>query len=513
VASGVTSSGNTKTLNLATGGAANSTTNINIGSNTGTVNLKLNHLTSAQAVFTDNNNQIISKTVTGQGSVVLANGAYITYPSIDSGSFTGQLSVQTAITSSNTTTGSLVVAGGAGIQGTLFANNIQGVSGFQLGTPNSSGSVKWFQDTGLDSWFGIYEPLNSLYFGISTRLPSPSGTSTLGGYYKGLGIGGSTNNTNQPIFGILNSGQSGNGLGSVAFTIYDTNKVLTYTNTLDDGSGNMIVAATTDTTNATSGALTVRGGVGIAKSLYVGGNTTVIGILNLTGNTTSNQSIATAATTGALNIYTGQTTGALDIGGNTTSSTGTITVGRSLGNQTINIGNGIAASGNTKTINIGTNGASGSVTNVNIGSATAGALNSLRVNGNMGINIAASNTYQLQVNGAFAATTKSFVIPHPTKPGKQLRYGSLEGPENGVYIRGTLKGNKIELPDYWTKLVNPDSITVDLTPIGKHQKLFVEDITDNIVIVGNGNMLNKEINCFYIVYAERNDVDKLEVEI
>jgi len=122
--------------------------------------------------------------------------------------------------------------------------------------------------------------------------------------------------------------------------------------------------------------------------------------------------------------------------------------------------------------------------------------------------------YKLEVNGAFAATTKSFVINHPTKPGMKLRYGSLEGPENGVYIRGRLKGsNTIELPDYWIGLVDKDSITVNLTPIGKHQKLYVDNIADNTIVVGNGNLLNKEINCFYTIFAERKDVEKLEVEI
>lgn len=120
------------------------------------------------------------------------------------------------------------------------------------------------------------------------------------------------------------------------------------------------------------------------------------------------------------------------------------------------------------------------------------------------------SVYALEVNGAFAATTKSFLIDHPTKPGMKLRYGSLEGPENGVYVRGRLKGNnKIELPDYWTGLVDEDSITVNLTPIGKHQDLYVEDIKDNNVIVGG----TKEINCFYTVWAERKDVEKLVVEI
>ena len=133
--------------------------------------------------------------------------------------------------------------------------------------------------------------------------------------------------------------------------------------------------------------------------------------------------------------------------------------------------------------------------------------------GNVGIG-ATSTTYKLQVVGSFAATTKSFVIPHPTKEGKQLRYGSLEGPENGVYVRGRLKDNDtIELPEYWTGLVDEDSITINLTPIGKHQKLYVESIKNNIVIIGNENLLNKSIDCFYIVFAERKDVEKLKVEI
>lgn len=118
----------------------------------------------------------------------------------------------------------------------------------------------------------------------------------------------------------------------------------------------------------------------------------------------------------------------------------------------------------------------------------------------------------LIVTGSLFATTKSFIIDHPTKPGKKLRYGSLEGPENGVYVRGRLKdGNVIELPDYWTKLVDPDSITVQLTPIGKYQKLYVEDVRDNKVYVASDSMFGS-INCFYYVLAERADVDKLEVE-
>lgn len=128
-------------------------------------------------------------------------------------------------------------------------------------------------------------------------------------------------------------------------------------------------------------------------------------------------------------------------------------------------------------------------------------------NGRFGIGI--TPLYNLHVNGSFAATTKSFVIDHPTKPFKKLRYGSLEGPENGVYIRGRLDNeDTIELPEYWTKLVDEDSITINITPIGKSQNLYVSDISHNKIIISG----SKNINCFYTVFAERSDVDKLEVE-
>ena len=117
------------------------------------------------------------------------------------------------------------------------------------------------------------------------------------------------------------------------------------------------------------------------------------------------------------------------------------------------------------------------------------------------------------IAGALNATTKSFIIDHPTKPGKLLKHGSLEGPEFGVYLRGPLTDtNMIVLPEYWTRLVDHSTITVNLTPVGSHQELYIEDIVDNVVFVKNNNLFNKTINCFYTVFGERMDVEKLEVE-
>jgi hypothetical protein len=80
-----------------------------------------------------------------------------------------------------------------------------------------------------------------------------------------------------------------------------------------------------------------------------------------------------------------------------------------------------------------------------------------------------------------------------------------------VYVRGRLKDNNvIELPEHWLGLVDADSITVDITPIGKHQVLYVDDIANNRVIIGTES--DQPVNCFYTVWGERKDVDKLVVE-
>lgn len=116
----------------------------------------------------------------------------------------------------------------------------------------------------------------------------------------------------------------------------------------------------------------------------------------------------------------------------------------------------------------------------------------------------------ITLSGNLSAATKSFLIPHPIQPNKKLQYACLEGPENGVYVRGRLtESNVIDLPDYWTALVHSDSITVQLTANGSQKNYFVKSIEENRIIVGSKS---KDIDCFYLVQAERKDVPKLTVE-
>ena len=108
-----------------------------------------------------------------------------------------------------------------------------------------------------------------------------------------------------------------------------------------------------------------------------------------------------------------------------------------------------------------------------------------------------------------AAQTKAFLIDHPTKSGMKLQYACLEGPENGVYVRGRGRGGVISLPDYWVALIDPQSITVQLTAFGYQQNLCVEKIEDNLIYISSDS---PDLDYFYIVYAERVDVEKLKVE-
>jgi hypothetical protein len=131
-------------------------------------------------------------------------------------------------------------------------------------------------------------------------------------------------------------------------------------------------------------------------------------------------------------------------------------------------------------------------------STTTGAL---RVTGGVGI------------QGALNATSKSFDISHPTKSGMRLRHGSLEGPEFGVYVRGRLTGvDLIELPDYWQGLVDETTITVTLTPVGAYQALYVKSTSITHVNISVDNKPQTDIDCYYTVWAERKDIDKIQVE-
>ena len=62
------------------------------------------------------------------------------------------------------------------------------------------------------------------------------------------------------------------------------------------------------------------------------------------------------------------------------------------------------------------------------------------------------------------------------------------------------------------ELVDEETITVSLTSVGKYQELYVKDFRNNEVMIGCKTPTRK-IYCHYVIYGERKDIDKLEVEL
>jgi hypothetical protein len=139
--------------------------------------------------------------------------------------------------------------------------------------------------------------------------------------------------------------------------------------------------------------------------------------------------------------------------------------------------------------------------------------------GNVGIGTA-TPTYKLQVNGSFAASTKSFRIDHPSKKDHSLEYGSLESPYHGVRLTGrdkVIKGvGVVSLPDYLKDLIHDDdTLNIQITNIKHGKTIYLEeiDLANNcfIVKVDKAKTL-ADLEFFWTLTGVRKDVDHLVVE-
>lgn len=277
----------------------------------------------------------------------------------------------------------------------------------------------------------------------------------------------------------------------------------------------LAVTSTTQSTTSNTGALIVTGGAAIGQTLSVGGRLNIFNGANFSGlrfgGSTNIEyllpptapsgvgaSYLSASTSGVMAWVAAPTGGSATPGGSNKqiqyNSSNTFAGASGFEYTTGGIANTVSifsASGTGYTAGLWIHAIDGSTTRVGIGLSNP--------------------AFELEINGEISATNKSFVIDHPTKSGMKLRYGSLEGPENGVYVRGELKGtNIIRVPDHWVGLVHPDSYTVHLTPIGRFSHLYVEKIENYNVFIADSMMC--PIHCYYSVWAERKDIPKLVTE-
>jgi hypothetical protein len=278
-------------------------------------------------------------------------------------------------------------------------------------------------------------------------------------------------------------------------------------------SGVLLVGDATNSTSLITGAVRLNGGIAISSNASIGQTLLIFNGANYSAfrsGATGNTTYTLPTTSPAIGSSVLQSTAAgvmswIPLPAGATINTGVAnrmayypSAGTAL---TDTYGFQYASSGNGQTVNIFGGAAIGStIFTVSTPSSTS-----------IKVGIGVSNPqFELEVNGEISATNKSFVINHPTKSGMKLRYGSLEGPENGVYVRGISTSHIIDLPDYWLGLIDYNTITVHLTPIGKNNSHYFVKCEDNKVYIGTS--LFKKINCFYSIWAERKDIPKLTVE-
>lgn len=113
------------------------------------------------------------------------------------------------------------------------------------------------------------------------------------------------------------------------------------------------------------------------------------------------------------------------------------------------------------------------------------------------------------------AGLNGFLIRHPHDPSREIFYASLEGPEAGIYARGTgrLEGGRavVRLPEHFTAVANPVGLTVQLTPSSAdtYGLAVVEKSPTSIVVQelagGVGNFAFD-----WVVHAARGDIPTID---
>ena len=104
---------------------------------------------------------------------------------------------------------------------------------------------------------------------------------------------------------------------------------------------------------------------------------------------------------------------------------------------------------------------------------------------------------------------KNFIIEHPHDPTRYLVHGCLEGPEGGVYYRGTgeiinNKNIKIYLPNYVESFAS--DFTIQLTPI-YNPNTHNLNYTTTEISNNSFDVYGENGKFYWFVFGKRADID------
>jgi hypothetical protein len=232
-----------------------------------------------------------------------------------------------------------------------------------------------------------------------------------------IGVSGSTGSVTFTNLGVqtLTAGTDTSVSASTGtVTVWNNSTLETVTARGAISSNAIQITSSTSSTSVVSGALTVAGGVGISGALFVGSNVNIAAGLRVTTTSTFTNSLLIG--------------NALTVIGTLTLDGATQNLGSTTGNTTVNLGYGESTSGTVKTVNIGTNGSTGSLAFINIGSPLS--VNSSTVYGNLSV------TGNLFMEGAvrlWSVSTATAATFTGTPTGSTVYFTDLTPPKIGVY--------------------------------------------------------------------------------
>jgi hypothetical protein len=119
-------------------------------------------------------------------------------------------------------------------------------------------------------------------------------------------------------------------------------------------------------------------------------------------------------------------------------------------------------------------------------------------------------------DGIVWGDTKNFRIPNPDKPGTEIWYCALEGPEAAAYVRGTghlVSGSaQVALPDHFVAVASSEQITVQVTPLSAESKgLAVVEKSPEMFAVRELNNGNGSYDFDFMVTAVRKGHEDYQV--